>query len=56
MLLLVFGPKVPTHVRNVPSFGGVISPSDHYLAHDGFDIFKQTNNHIVLFLLFHGKH
>lgn len=40
MLLLVFGPKVPTNVRNVPSFGGLISPSDHYLSHDGFDIFK----------------
>ena len=39
MVMLVFGLKVPSTVRNVPSFGGVVSPSDHYLADDGFNIF-----------------
>jgi hypothetical protein len=50
MLKLVFGPKVPTRIRNVPSFGGVISPSDHFLSLDGFNIFfalSHINFHII---------
>ena len=35
-----FAGKIPSKVHHIPSFGGVISPSDHYLSDDAHDILR----------------
>jgi len=34
------GSKDAKKIRNIPSFGGVVSPSDHYLTEDGVHVVK----------------
>lgn len=44
---IAFNGKAPTKIHHVPSFGGIISPSDHHLEEALHDILVIT----VLFTL-----
>lgn len=41
VLTSVFGAKVPSRIRHLPTFGGIVSPSDHHLVDDAFDVLKR---------------
>eukprot|EP01133_Synstelium_polycarpum_P012371 gene12371-14513_t len=42
------GKDVPKRFRNIPSFGGIVSPSDHYVSEDGIPIVKRILSILAL--------